>query len=281
MTNAMPIAAPTLNLAERQAENLVEFITRLGQSRFWHILPKGEVDLTKAVAFFDARTGRSLPPVTALRAFLDKHPFVHVRSVRATKNLAMLQSSTNLLWNNEDSDHTYSPADAGRLVEQFRWAGLENWRLPTADMLKRFAMNDSNPYRVSIKYRLATVDGKEEAYWLSAGGRRNLDEGSWGVGPEGSGAIFACNLHWQDSSDIAILTDLMNREWQLVTPQGEEFDAASVNGQGAGLRAALRAALDNQDIDACKPELAGKPKPDRSGADNDDFVKVLHGISPI
>ena len=223
MTNAMPIAAPTLNLAERQAENLVEFITRLGQSRFWHILPKGEVDLTKAVAFFDARTGRSLPPVTALRAFLDKHPFVHVRSVRATKNLAMLQSSTNLLWNNEDSDHTYSPADARRLVEQFRWAGLENWRLPTKEMLHRFAMNDSNPYRVSIKYRLATVDGKEEAYWLSSGGRCDVDEGYWGVDPEGSGAIFACNLHWQDSSDIAILTDLMNREWQLVTPQGEEF----------------------------------------------------------
>ena len=169
MTNAMPTTAPTLNLAERQAENLAEFITRLGQSRFWHVLPKGEVDITKAVAFFDAQTGRSMPPVTALRAFLYKHPFVHVRSLLGTKNLATLQSSTRLLWNNEDSDHGYSIADGKQVVQQFRWAGLENWRLPTKDMLQRFAVDGSNPYREGQKYRLAKADGQQQSYWLTAG----------------------------------------------------------------------------------------------------------------
>ena len=224
MKNAMLTIAPTLNLAERQAENLAEFAIRLGQSRFWHVLPKGEVDLAKAVAFFDAQTGQSMPPETALRAFLDKHPFVHVRSVRATKNLATLQSSTRLLWNNEESNHGYSIADGKQVVQQFCWAKLDNWRLPTKEMLQRFATDGSNPYRVGQKFRLAQADGKAQAYWLSAGGRCDVDENYWSLSIDDHlGAIFACNLDWQDASDIVLFTDLVNRGWQLVTPQGEEF----------------------------------------------------------
>lgn len=268
----MQTTAPTLNLAERQAENLADFITRLGQSRFWHILPKGELDITKAVAFFDAQTGRNMPPVTALRAFLDKHPFAHIRSVRAMKNLATLQSSTRLLWTNEgsnhghfptgqalgalgklsnntDSNHGYSLADARQLVQQFRWAGLENWRLPTKEMLQRFAMDSANPYRAGQKYRLVRADGQPEAFWLTSGGRCDVDEGYWEVSPKNSGSIFACNLQWQDANDVVLLTDLVGRGWQLVAPQGEEFPPQhSIPTKDLSIEALLAAWLGKQQI---------------------------------
>ena len=230
MTIAMPTTASTLNLAERYADNLAEFTTQLGQSRFWHVLPKGEMDIAKASVFFDSSTGRSMPSVAALRDFLDKHPFVDLCSVDDKQKLATLQTRTQLLWCNKGSSSEYS-APAGRLVvQEDRWAGLDNWRLPTKEMLQHFAVDSSNPYRVGKKYRLATNrDGVNRGFWLTFGGRCDVDEGCWGIEPEASGAIFACNLHWKEASDIAILTDLMNRGWQLVTPQGEEFAFESFN----------------------------------------------------
>lgn len=222
MTNAMPTTAPTLNLAERQAENLAKFITLLGQSRFWHILPRGETDVAKAVSLFDAQTGLSMPPASALRAFLDKHPFVHVRSMQGRKNLATMQSRTLLLWSNEDSDQKYSLGDGKQVVQQVRWAGLENWRLPTKEMLERFAKDSCNPHRAITKYRLVTGGRTSEPFWLTSGGRCDVDEGYWGIDSASPGNIFACNLLWQDANDMAILTDLLNRGWKLVAPQGEE-----------------------------------------------------------
>ncbi len=249
MKNTIPSAAPTLNLAERHAENLAEFTNRLGQSRLWHVLPKGETDPAKTVALFDAQTGRTMPPVTVLRAFLDKHPFVHLRSVQGSKNLATLQSSTRLLWNNESSNNEYSLVDGKQAVLQFRRVGLENWRLPTKDMLYRFATDGSNPYRVGPKYRLALVNGGHHPYWLTAGGGCDVDEAYWGVELHRNGAIFACNLHWQGTNDRAILTELMNRGWRLVTPQGEEFAPENVSStEGLSIEALLATWLGNQQI---------------------------------
>ena len=223
MKNAMPTTSSSLSLAERHAENLAEFINRLDQSRLWHVLPKGETDHTKAVGLFDAQSGRHFPPAADLRAFLDKHPFVHVQPLQFKINLATLESSTRLLWNNEDSMHGYSPADGKEEVQEFRWAGLESWRLPTKEMFSRFATNESNPFRIGPKYRLAKADDQEQAYWLTAGGGCDVDEGCWGIDPGRAGSIFACNVHWEDTSDTSLLTDLANRAWKLVSPQGETF----------------------------------------------------------
>lgn len=250
MTNAPPITTSPLNLAERHAENLAKFIDRLDQSRFWHILPKDTNNLTKAVGLFDVHTGRLIPPVAQLRAFLDKHPFVHVQSLPGKKTLSTLQSSARLLWNNEESNQRYSIADGKQVVQQFSWAGLENWRLPTKDMLQRFAMDGSNPYRGGQRFRLAQANGTVQAYWLTSGGRCDVDAGFWSVSQDSTpGAIFACNLHWQDASDIAILTDLMNRGWQLATPQGEEFPPEhSIPAQDVSIEALLATWVGSQQI---------------------------------
>ena len=223
MKNAMPAAISSLNLAERHADNLAEFINRLDQSRFWHILPKGTTNPAKAVGLFDAQTGRHIPPVAELRAFLDKHPFVHVQPLQGKKNLATLQSGARLLWNNEDSDHGYSPADGKKVAQEGRWAGLESWRLPTKEMLQRFATDSSNPFRRNQKHRLARASDIAQALWLTAGGVCDVDEGYWNIDPHKEGSIFASNLHWEDTSDTTLLVDLANRGWKLASPQGEAF----------------------------------------------------------
>lgn len=223
MKNVMPTTSSALSLAECHAKNLAEFTNRLSQNRFWHVLPNGETDPTKAIGLFDARFGRSIPPVADLGTFLDKHPFVHVQTLEDEKILATFDSSTRLLWNNEDSMHGYSHVDGKEEVQAFRWAGLDSWRLPTKDMLQRFATNESNPYRIGQKYRLTKAGGGEQAYWLTAGGGCDVDESFWNISPDGEGSIFACNVYWQDTNDVSLLTDLANRAWKLVSPQGETF----------------------------------------------------------
>lgn len=223
MKNTMPAVTLSLDLAERHADNLAEFINRLDQSRFWHILPAATTDPAKAVGLFDAQTGRHLPPAAELRTFLDKHPFVHVQSLQSKKNLATLQSGTRLLWNNEDSDYGYSSGDGKQVAQEGSWAGLESWRLPTKEMLLRFATDSSNPFRQNQKYRLARASGIAQAFWLTAAGGCDVDEGYWVIDSDRQGSIFACNLLWKDTSDTTLLFELANRGWKLVSPQGEAF----------------------------------------------------------
>lgn len=228
------------NLAVRHADNLAEFVDRLNLSRFWHILPPGASEPAKAIGLFDVQTGRHFPPATALRAFLDQHRFVHVRTRHGKKNLATLhiprQSGARLLWNNEDSDHGYSAADGKMEAQKFRWAGLDSWQLPTKEMLERFAKDDANPFRAgNKKHRLMKTDGTDQAYWLTAGGGCDVDEESWDVSTTREGSIFACSTHWTDSNDADLLTDLINRGWQLTAPTGETFppDQASPSDDSA------------------------------------------------
>ena len=223
MENVTPTTSSSLSLAERHAENLAEFTNRLNQSRFWHVLPKGETEHTKAVGLFDAQSGRHFPSAAELRVFLDKHPFVHVKPLQGKKTLATLESGTRLMWNNEDSMHGYSHSDGKEVVQEFRWAELDKWCLPTKERLWRFATVESNPYRVGGKHRLAKADGRGQAYWLTAGGGCDVDDGCWGIDSGGSGSIFACNDHWESTSDANLLADLANRAWKLVSPQGDTF----------------------------------------------------------
>lgn len=223
LCTSMSTEPVSLNLTERQIENLDEFNNCLRQSRLWHILPAGKVAPAKAVGLFDAQTGRIFPPITELRTFLDKNPFVHVRHLQGRKNLATLQSETLLLWNNEDSDHGYSPAEAKMVVKEGHWAELENWCLPKKEVFQSFATDSSNPFRQGKEFRIAMVNGVGQAYWHTAGGVCDVDAGVWSVDPHGKGSIFACNFHWEETSDVVLLTDLVNRDWKLVSPGGEVF----------------------------------------------------------
>lgn len=54
-------------LSERHSENLASFSQALQQHRFWHVLPKGESDCTKATALFDQQTRLLYPTADGLR----------------------------------------------------------------------------------------------------------------------------------------------------------------------------------------------------------------------
>lgn len=227
MKDAITTITSSMNLAERHVEKLAEFTNRLINSgiRFWHILPAGETALSKSVGLFDSQTGRSFPPASELIVFLKQHPFVHVRNQRGRKNLATLQSSTQLLWNNESSNYVYGLADGKDEAKKARWIELENWQLPTKALLQKFANDESNPYRVKVgmTYRLGIPDGVAQPHWLTATGIYDAREIEKLIDSNGSGCIFACNAHWQDATPTAIIQDLAERELTLVSPQGEVF----------------------------------------------------------
>ncbi len=247
-------ATQTSDFEEHHVENLAEFTDTLGQHRFWNILPEGQYDTQSASGLFDRETGLIYPSAAALRAFLDRHPFSFVLSLKDSKPLATLHSATRLLWNNETSQFSYSLPDGKQLVEQGRWAGLEGWRLPNKEMLWVFANENVNPHRIGQEFRLAgawpwaeldsimlgslfgiaiatvlkvfkeTSEVKTSGYnaWLTAGGCCNVDRGNWAV-QQGTGSVFACNPLWEHTSDSTMLADFASRGWQLVTPSGDGF----------------------------------------------------------
>lgn len=223
MTHATPTTALPLNLAERHAENLADFTNDLSQSRFWHILPAGEDAPAKSIGLFDAKTGLHFPSSAELHSFIEKHPFIYIKTHKGNKKLATLHSKSRLLWSNEDSVHERSISDGRSVVQNSHWAGLENWQLPTKDVLHQFAIDSANPFRVSQKFRLARENGVETPYWLTAGGICDVDEGYWRVALDGQGCIFACNSHWQHLNDASLLSDMASRGWKLISPHGDTF----------------------------------------------------------
>ena len=242
-------ANPTLKVSEIHAENLAEFITRLDQHRFWRVLPRGEKEPTKATHLFDAKTGRCIE-LGGLHDFLRKHAFIHIQSLHdGNQNLATLQSEKRVLWTNEGSNERYSFVEGRQFVAQQRWAGLENWILPTKSRLESFAKSNLNPYRKDQAYRMMRKDGLSECYWLTAGGKCDVDEGYWGV-ESGMGSIFACNTHWENTSDTALLFDLLNRDWKLVSRQGDTFPPSQLDPQDKlGIEALLASwAIENQTL---------------------------------
>ena len=204
-------------LQEIHATNLAAFTDCLAQAPFWHILPAGATDVAKASGLFDAHTRNLYPPnaATALSQFLAQHPFVYVEAVDGKKMLATLHSATRLLWNHETSDSGYTVADSLPILQAGRWAGLTGWSLPSKTQLEIFAKAGSNPHRKGIAYRLATISGEEYYGWLTTEGYCYTDDGYWDIELSESARIFACHLLWQKVPDAEVLTQLIERGWQL------------------------------------------------------------------
>jgi len=210
-------------LAEQHSANVAAFARALGAQRLWYLLPAGQSSVEQASGVYERQSGLIYPSATALRAFLDQHPFVYVQTPNG-KTLATLHSQTKLLWNNETSTNLYSLAEAKQLVQQGRWAGLAGWCLPTYDTLRQFATDGANPHRKGGEYRLADADGVDRYKWIATSGRVDTHKGCWGVEASSSGSIFACDDHWAEASDQQIWADLFTlRNWRLVAPSGVAF----------------------------------------------------------
>ena len=236
------------NFEELHAEKLAEFTRHLGQSRFWHLLPEGESDTHKANGLFDTRTGLLYPSTAALQAFFSKHPFAYLQTIDSDKPLATLHSETKLLWNNETSDEYYSLADGRQVVKKGRWAGLENWRLPTENMLSEFVKTNLNPHRKKYDYCLSDISGQEAFAWLTTGGCCYVEKNELEIYEDEGGAIFACNLLWQDASDAFILAYLAAKGWQLRSACGTNASFESSfdkRWQGCSIEALLAAWVAN------------------------------------
>ena len=249
-------------LAERRAENLASINERLNSSRLWHVLPPGTTDTGEAVGLFDVQTQREFPPAKALRAFLDKNPFVFLRNQQSERNLAILQSKERLLWSNEGSEMGYTFADSKKVVAEFRWDGFDKWRLPTKVMLERFAKDDANPCRKGRPFRLEREDGNDSRFWLTDGGGVDVHDGDWTPNPNQDGYIFSCNTFWASASDVDVLTNLIQWDEYLAAPDGQTFPTDRAN---------LR---DQSDLDSWFIDGAKEKKTLRSADQNSVEIKL-------
>lgn len=223
-TNTFQRKNQRLSLSERHEENLRHFNQALEQSRFWHVLPKGESDPKKATAIFDRKTGLLCPTENSneFAAFLPQNPFTYLQSTEGAKTLATFHSTTGFLWNNETSNNSYSLKDGQSVANNGRWATMDGWVLPSNDQLYAFASAGNNPHRIGLAFRLKVFNGAESYYWLTAQGCVYTDHGYWGIS-ESSASVFALNPIWENSTLSQMLFDLVTRGWCLLSPQGKRF----------------------------------------------------------
>lgn len=208
---------PQRSFCEQHAENLTRFTQILAQRRFWYVLPKGENDSEKAIAFFDRKTGLSClaDKVEELATFIQQNPFCYLVSISNNQTLATFHGATKLLWNNDTSDQEYSLQESVSIVQQGRWANMEGWGLPSHAQLKTFAMDSYNPQRIGRNYRLKCSNGSETCSWLTLKGRTDTDDSFWGLCLSTNGSIFSQNPVWQNKSHTEIFFELVKYGFYL------------------------------------------------------------------
>lgn len=204
---------------------LDDFTCTLSSQRFWHIVSANDAIPT---GLYDAQTGLIYPTASALDTFLKAFSFLHVKD-QSNQYQATLHTSKRRLWANSGLGN-FLLLEAKKFVDEITWAGLQKWRLPRKEELDYFAKDSSNPHRDGCEYRLHNKD-----YWLTAGGRCDVDYGRWGVDGTSAGAIFATNDHWEEASVESILMDLAIRRWILVSPKGDARFPATANTTWQGL----------------------------------------------
>lgn len=213
--------------SETHAANLAAFVQTLEKSRFWHVLPDSAnaVDsaIDKATGILDAETGLLYPSAASLQAFLQQHPFIHLRTGQAPTPIATLHTTTGLLWSNATSDQQYDLAAGKKRLAQAKFAGLDGWQVPTKDQLWGFATANNNPYRQGQAYRLKTCTGEVTWGWLTTAGYCDTDNGHWHPTSTTSPAyLFACHSVWHGASITSSLLQLVI-EGYLLTPNHPAF----------------------------------------------------------
>lgn len=198
-----------INPADVYEDALAEFTDALTQQAIWHLVPKTG---GAPSGMFNAHTGLRYPSADSLASFLKAHPFLYLQEVRG-EPLATLHTATKYLWCRISPAKEFS-VEAGKAeVFMSQVADWEDWRLPSKEMLEKFAKADGNPHREGANYRL-----HEQDKWLTVGGRLDLDNF---VASIGSGHIFACRNRWADASPEDMLTDLAERGLQLASPEDQ------------------------------------------------------------
>src|SRR5690606_25428983 len=198
---------------------LPEILEKMESQRFWHILPEGEKAAEKAIGLLDTKNYLIYPPVSALRAFLDQHPFVHIQ--QGGKTLFTLHVAKKLLWCNDESEAEYSLEEGLEKVAKARCAGLSGWCLPSKTQLYEFAKAANNPYRSGQEFRLKNTNNSVLYRWLTRDGGVDTDRGCWDVNEFRTGSIFSCHPHFENTSDEELMIELIIRGWILCSPEGQ------------------------------------------------------------
>lgn len=207
------------SLVSLHSKAVEEFSVKLEVQRFWHILPEAEKAAEKAIGLLDTKNYLIYPPVSALRAFLDQHPFVHIQ--QGGKTLFTLHVAKKLLWCNDESEAEYSLEEGLKKVAKARWAGLSGWCLPGKTQLYEFATAADNPYRSGQEFRLKKTNNSVSYRWLTRSGGVDTDKGCWSVSVSQTGNIFSCHPHFENTSDEQLMIELIIRGWALCSPEGE------------------------------------------------------------
>ena len=202
-------------LIEYPLNNLEQFIVRLKEHRCWHLIPKDESDISKSIGVFDTEKNYIYPSIKELESFLAQHSFIYIENLKNNQPLAILQSATRLLWNNEASTNTHSVKGSKRVLQKQNWAELSGWTVPNQEQLKVFSTAKNNPYQKGPKYRLATASNITSHAWLTTEGLCDVDNGCWKILSNEVSFIFACQMLWEISSRTAILTHIAARGWRL------------------------------------------------------------------
>lgn len=231
-------SVPSQSLGECYADSLADFLDALGQHRFWHVLPEGEIDIEKGVGVFDTEKQMLWPAssIASLRRMLSQNPFLYVHKKSNGERQATLHTRTRLLWSNTVSDVDLSVEKADQLLHMECFSGLVGWRLPTQEMLAIFAKDSSNPFQIGDRYRLRTANDGMASYWLTDVGCCVVNGDNWELSLC-DGWVFACNPYWDESASAAfILFDMTQRGWTLHSPATDEvFDALAPDSCWQGL----------------------------------------------
>lgn len=189
---------------------LAEFSDRLMQQPLWHITSRNS---DRSIGLFNAQSGLLYPPASVLGVFLKASPFLDLRSMD-NRGFGTLHTSTGLLWGVTQTEPTTLALGIAN-VAICKIGGLHEWRLPTKEMLERFAKANGNPNRSGSKYRL-----QGQCHWLTDRGSCDVDEHYWDVDSNRTGYLFACHEQWANAAPEYILNDLAIRSWQLIRTDG-------------------------------------------------------------
>ncbi len=150
---------------------------------------------------------------------LDRQTYWWVQHSTSSTKAMIYDSRSGLLWDAApDTSNMLSLNDAKAKVAASLIGALPNWCLPTQQQLTAFAKNTKNPLRKGANDRLLEKD-----YWMTSGGRIDLDSCALGTS---TGALLACNDALKGKSRAQVAEMAIQQDWQLreCTPEEKSLE---------------------------------------------------------